>query len=393
MERTADPEGSDVAVADSPQPEPFLPPQPGAFLPPQPEAEVLYRRPPAENSFPEVPDLPHRPPVPEAPGRYQDRQAEAWEAFAPSYPRNSAPESRWESSGEVSAPLPEDFVRRDAVEIPGPARGSFGVADGPISPSGLAAEAPPREHPAPPVRRRRSKPATAFVSLLAVLVLLAAGAGGVAYFSESGRALLTSALSGGTPQKGTAAVPVGGRTTATFVLAAAAPAVTVRTADLGDDLFRIAGAPGPAVTGDRVELRLIPDGGKVEVQLSRQVAWSVQLSGGSETQLVDLTGGAVKDIDLSGSSDRTELVLPGPKGTVPIEVTGSVGDLTVTAPAEHPVRVKLDSGAATVTAGARTLRDVAPGSTLTPKNWKTQDRYDLDAASRIGTLTIKSAKG
>jgi hypothetical protein len=39
-------------------------------------------------------------------------------------------------------------------------------------------------------------------------------------------------------------------------------------------------------------------------------------------------------------------------------------------------------------AGNRTLRKVAPGSTLTPKNWRVKDRYDVDAKSRVTLLSV-----
>jgi hypothetical protein len=52
------------------------------------------------------------------------------------------------------------------------------------------------------------------------------------------------------------------------------------------------------------------------------------------------------------------------------------------------VRVQVDSGAKTVAAGDRTLRDVRPGSTLTPKGWQVQNRYDVDAAARITLLSV-----
>jgi hypothetical protein len=55
------------------------------------------------------------------------------------------------------------------------------------------------------------------------------------------------------------------------------------------------------------------------------------------------------------------------------------------------VRLRLDSGAKTVAAGERTLRDVQPGSTVTPEDWQTRDRYDVHAESRISLLSVTAA--
>ena len=114
-------------------------------------------------------------------------------------------------------------------------------------------------------------------------------------------------------------------------------------------------------------------------------------SAARDEQIIDLTGGKVSAIDLSGGSRRVDLVLPQPAGTVPVRVTGAVDELSVTSPTGSPVRVQVDSGAKTVAAGDKTLRDVKPGSTLTPKDWKVPNRYDVDAASRITLLTVRSA--
>jgi hypothetical protein len=44
-----------------------------------------------------------------------------------------------------------------------------------------------------------------------------------------------------------------------------------------------------------------------------------------------------------------------------------------------------------VVAGSKTLKDVAAGSTLTPKGWAVTDRYDVTAGARITALTIENA--
>jgi hypothetical protein len=151
-------------------------------------------------------------------------------------------------------------------------------------------------------------------------------------------------------------------------------------------------APSPVLADDRVQLHLTPDGdgtsGRVEVLLSSKVRWALRFTGGADEQSVDLAGGRVSSIDVVGGSRHFELSLPTPAGTVPVRVTGAVEDLSITSPQDSPVRVHVDSGAKTVAAGNRTLRDVRPGSTLTPKGWQVQNRYDVDAAARITLLSV-----
>jgi hypothetical protein len=183
------------------------------------------------------------------------------------------------------------------------------------------------------------------------------------------------------------------------VIAATTKAV-VRTRDLGDALYKITSAddsgtvPRPVLSGDWVQLLLSPDGagasGIVEVLLTTKVRWALRFVGGADEQIVDLTGGRVSAVDVVGGSRRTNLALPKPAGTVPVRITGAVDELSVTSPTGSPVRVRVAGGAKTVAAGQRTLRDVRPGSTLTPKDWQVKDRYDVDAAARMTLLSVQT---
>jgi hypothetical protein len=237
---------------------------------------------------------------------------------------------------------------------------------------------------------------------LSAVVLLGGAVAGVVFFAgaDSG---LTSVLrlgSGETDGK-VATAPLDGRNTAAFELVAATTKVTVRSEDLGDDLYRITSAgdsgtaPSPVLTENRVQLLLSPDGegasGVVEVVLASKVTWALRFVGGADEQIINLTGGRVSSIDLAGGSRRVDLTLPKPTGTIPVRVTGAIEDFSVASPAGNPVRVKVDSGAKTVAAGERTLRDVRPGSTLTPKDWKVPNRYDVAAASRVTLLSVRTA--
>jgi hypothetical protein len=238
--------------------------------------------------------------------------------------------------------------------------------------------------------------------LLSTVVLLGGAVAGVAFFAGEDQSLTSVLRLGSGDSDGkVATAALNGRTTAGFELIAATTKVTVRTQDLGDDLFRITSAgdsgtaPSPVLSDDRVQLLLSPDGegasGNVEVLLSAKVTWGLRFVGGTDEQIVDVTGGKVSSIDIAGGSRRVDLRLSQPTGTVPVRVTGAVDELSVLSPEGSPVRVKVDSGAKTVAAGDKTLRDVKPGSTLTPKDWKVPNRYDVDAASRVTLLTVRTA--
>ncbi|GAB1645502.1 hypothetical protein KRMM14A1259_59250 [Krasilnikovia sp. MM14-A1259] len=249
--------------------------------------------------------------------------------------------------------------------------------------------------------RRRSRAATAAVVALAGVILLAGSVAGVVFFSGShGDITSVLQLGAGSADRRTATAPLDGRTAASLDVVAGIGRLTVRSEDLGDQLYRITAADGstslptPVLTDDQVRLHVTPDGngdpGAVDVVLSAKVRWTLRFTGGADEQVIDLSGGQVGDVALTGAARKVSLTLPKPAGTVAVRVDGALDELSVKSPGDAPVRVRVESGAKTVTAGTRTLRDVAPGSTLTPRNWQVPDRYDLDAAARITLLRVEA---
>jgi hypothetical protein len=238
-----------------------------------------------------------------------------------------------------------------------------------------------------------------WATLSMVLIVLVGGIGAVLVFSGKGGALASVLRnSAGAAGEHTVTAPLGGRTEASFELVTGITKMTLTSEDLGDDLFRITTAddsgtvPRPVIDENRVQLHLTPDGsgatGSVQVVLTSTVTWALRFTGGADEQRIDVSQGRVSGIDVVGGARRVELGLPKPTGTVGVRITGAVDEFFVTAPAESPVRVQLDSGAKTVTAGTKTQRDVPPGSTFTPRDFDVEDRYDIDAASRVTVFSV-----
>ncbi|MFI5493011.1 hypothetical protein [Actinoplanes sp. NPDC051859] len=250
---------------------------------------------------------------------------------------------------------------------------------------------------------RRSRAVMIAGTALTAAVLVGGTVAGVTYFADGGKDT-TSVLELGVVGKNsprTVSALTEGRTQATFELTSAATRVTVRSEDLGDNLYRMTTAddsgvlPRAAVERDTVRLALEPDsdGGAraVEIVLSAKVTWTLRFADVVDEQNVDLTGGRIAGIDVAGGARRAEIQLPAATGTVPVKFAGEVDELAMSAPAGNPVRVQVKGGVGTVSAGAKTLRDVPPGSTLTPKDWSRGNRYDVEAASRVTLLSINSA--
>ncbi|MDI6101996.1 hypothetical protein QLQ12_25585 [Actinoplanes sp. NEAU-A12] len=271
-------------------------------------------------------------------------------------------------------------------------------ADTPATaPTGSTAPTVPADRPRP----RQSRLVTVGMALLGVVALAAVALTGVVYYS-GGDNQISNILGGDDDDPRIVTGPLNDRTLATFELLAATDRVQVRIADLGEDLYRISSPEGTGirpsadVRDDRLRVDVTRDnagtGGEVEVLLAAKVRWTIRFSGYSAERIVDLSAGRIKGIELVGGTRRAEMTLAQAAGTVPMKITGGIEELTLRAPTGSPVRIKVGGGAGTVTAGARTLRDVAPGSTLTPKDWTTGNRYDIDAVAPVTLLTVRTGR-
>ncbi|MEU4221163.1 hypothetical protein [Actinoplanes sp. NPDC026623] len=246
-------------------------------------------------------------------------------------------------------------------------------------------------------RRRRSTARTrSLFLLLAGLLLAGFGAAGCTPVSTLG-ARQKPALDG--PQQHVLAGALHGRTGAFLIVRDAASRVEVRLADLPGLLYRIStpadSGLAPAVTGTpgRVRLGLRPTGADgpdtVEILLNRAVRWDIRLPAGAGEQHLDLAAGRIRRVELGSGTGLVSMRLPPPRGTVPIKLTGGVGEIAIALPAGTPLRFRLRGGAALVAVPwARRARAQA-GALIAPAGWvSARDRYAVDVGSEVGTVTV-----
>jgi hypothetical protein len=166
-------------------------------------------------------------------------------------------------------------------------------------------------------------------------------------------------------------------TVKTRVLEVTGPSTTLRLrgADLGDTLLDAATTDRSAVPrltatkgAEKLELIQTGDPGTVgaEIRLNAKVTWTIRLTGGVGEQTVDLQTGHVAGIRLAGGTANVVLLLPQPKGTVPLSLTGPVGQLILRTRTGTPVRVRLGAGAATATLDGKIHQKVKPATTSPP---------------------------
>jgi hypothetical protein len=187
--------------------------------------------------------------------------------------------------------------------------------------------------------------------------------------------------------------------TATFEVAATAGSVTVRSQDLGSDLYRVTLAKRDAKvaakvtdTGANHRLTLVKDAGTtappVTITLNAGVRWSLKLTAGNSETTVNLTQSKLASLDLAGGAHVFDLALPPVTGTLPLRVTHGMNQLKIKTNGD-PVRVTLDAGAGTVVIDGETHTGVKRGTVLTSDGWAAAaDRVDVDSVEGVGTLTV-----
>lgn len=189
---------------------------------------------------------------------------------------------------------------------------------------------------------------------------------------------------------------------ATFVLLDGADVVRLRTADLGDDAYRVSTPrdasirPAVSLTDGSLltSLRGTDRDGPavVEVVLAESVRWHVRFNGGAKEQHLDLRGAQVGDVEFTAGANRIELTLPAPEGTQRTLLGGGASQVIVRLAGDAPVQVRAGGGAGSVTIDGTTHSGVAGGSTFTPPGWDSAtDRYDIDATGGVSTLTVARA--
>ncbi|WP_138067654.1 hypothetical protein [Cellulomonas rhizosphaerae] len=204
-------------------------------------------------------------------------------------------------------------------------------------------------------------------------------------WSDDGPADELADGTGGTAQQEPATVARGTDDAATLTLSGSAQALQVTADASDDDLLRAEsdGADQPTVDGDRLELR----GGIVHLRLAPDVVWTLAITEGMDTVDVNLTGGRLAALDLSGGARLITLTLPKPDGAVTIDQSAGAQDLVVHLPQDTGAVAHVTSGVGTVAIDGTKTQGVGAGTDLATKP-RGDDYYTVNVGGGLGTLTI-----
>ena len=77
----------------------------------------------------------------------------------------------------------------------------------------------------------------------------------------------------------------------------------------------------------------------MDVELNPLHPWSIRVNGGAWNVRLLLTGLAIRELEFHGGATHVDSVLPAPRGSVPISVSGGALGISLTGPpAARPLR-------------------------------------------------------
>ena len=196
------------------------------------------------------------------------------------------------------------------------------------------------------------------------------------------------------------AAAMAGQQTAQFEIVSGAESVTVRTADIGNDLYRASTPkdssliPTATMVAEKVQLTLGTAGSTgpatVEVLLNPAVTWQLRLAGGGMKETIDFSSGKITVLELGAGAGDIDVTLPKAQGTLAVRLTGGAGNLKVHLPQGQPVQFKVNgAGAGTATIDGKTSNNVKAGTELSSPDFaKAADRYAIEATVGVSTLVV-----
>jgi len=125
------------------------------------------------------------------------------------------------------------------------------------------------------------------------------------------------------------------------------------------------------------------------VSLAGGLPWELELRGGVARLEGDLTGVALRSLEVRGGASDVSVALPRPSGTVLVRLIGGASDIALRRPAGAEARLRVTGGAASLTFDAQRLGAVGGTVRLETPGWATAtDRYDFELTGGAAGLEV-----
>jgi hypothetical protein len=129
----------------------------------------------------------------------------------------------------------------------------------------------------------------------------------------------------------------------------------------------------------------------VQLTLTDQVPWSIQIGGGAASLHLDLRHAQLSKLEISGGANRLEAQLPSPKGTVMVSVSGGATNVMVVAPAHAPWRVAVSGGVSPVSINGSSSGNLGGDfQQQSPDYTSAADRFDIEISGGASHIDFRT---
>jgi Domain of unknown function (DUF5668) len=129
----------------------------------------------------------------------------------------------------------------------------------------------------------------------------------------------------------------------------------------------------------------------VQLTLTDQVPWSIQIGGGAANLRLDLRHAQLSKLEISGGANQLDAQLPSPKGTVLISVSGGANNVAIVAPVHSQWRVAVSGGVSAVTINGSSSGNLGGDfNQQSPGYGSAADRFDIEISGGASHIDFRT---
>jgi hypothetical protein len=127
---------------------------------------------------------------------------------------------------------------------------------------------------------------------------------------------------------------------------------------------------------------------RTEIELTAALPWSLAVAGGLRDSTLDLTGLELIALGLRGGARELRILLPRPRGRVPVCIEGGVSSVTLVRPAGVAAVLQLVGGASRLAFDGERYGAIGGETRLETADAGSEHRYEIEVTGGASRLTI-----
>jgi len=127
------------------------------------------------------------------------------------------------------------------------------------------------------------------------------------------------------------------------------------------------------------------------ITLTDRIPWTIKISGGAANAHLDLRRLPLAKVEISGGASRLDAQLPSPKGTVLIDMSGSVSNLTLRAATGAQWRVAVSGGVSGLRINGSSYAAIGGDfEQQSPGYASASDRFDIEISGGASHVDVRT---